>query len=130
MSYGYRLEATYSSGFVLLEDALDQSPWRTSGNVWHAISSRDPERHGKGSLERLRLVPDADDGRPALEVDVAMICRQLGVEPTPVYYRRMSAQMVPPGSVSCSVHVFGYRYTTSDGEERQTLQAVPGKGGR
>lgn len=109
MSYGFHLAALYQSGFLLIEDESDRSPYSPGGNVCHAIMSEEPTKHGHGPLLSLSLVPD--DGGEPLSVDFAQLRVELGVEARPIYFRRMAKRVSPPGPAVCEMHVFGYQFT-------------------
>lgn len=115
MSFGYRLVATYESGFVLAEDDADHSPYRPGRNVWNAIIEGDPTTHGHGRLTAIALVPEQVDGRERYDVDVGAVEAEVGAEVRPIYYRSMhrTVQIDGGGDTGpvCDAHHFGYQYT-------------------
>jgi hypothetical protein len=121
MAHGYVLTATYESGFALIEDEQDHSPYQPGANVFHAILSNGPTEHGHGRLVTLSLIPDPLDGRDRYDID----WRPLWDEtcPRPVYWREMErTQNLETGEdygPICGVHGFGYQYRDSAGRNVQ-----------
>lgn len=113
----YHLEAEYESGFVLVEDAQDHSPYDASRNIFHAILNKRPEKaHGK--LVRLSLVGP--------EHTYNIDWTKLPDNARPIRFKDMEADTV--GGTITDVRTmqirFGYQYNDDNGENVQEITTV------
>jgi len=120
MAYGYVLRAEYASGYVLLEDEQDASPYDPGRNVFHAIVNGRPTEAGHGPLVAFSLI--GEDMR--YDIDWTA----LPDNARPIYYRSMQRTYAVDGSTDtgpvCLAHHFGYQYTDSDGRNVQEVSEI------
>lgn len=122
MSYGYYLAALYESGFRLVEDEDDRSPYSPTGNVCNAIMQDEPTKHGHGRLQNLSLEPSDEALTEGRALSFVLLRALHGDTVRPVYFRKMRQQIEPHGPAECVGHFFGFQFT--DPETGRNVQHV------
>lgn len=113
----YHLEAEYESGFVLIEDERDHSPYDAGRNIFHAILNQRPEQaHGK--LVRLSLV--------GTDHTYSIDWTQVPASGRPIRVKHMEADLTldGPSETRLTKIVFGYQYNDTDGKNVQVVEEI------
>lgn len=121
MPFGWRLEAEYSSGYVLTEDEADHSPYDPGRNVFHAILNGRATAAGHGPLVRFSLI--------GLETRYDVDWTGLPANARPVYFRDMRRAFAIEGGwqpAECVAHHFGVQYTDGEGRSVKEVHEIPG----
>ena len=120
MAYGFYLQATYASGYVLVEDAADRNPFG-DGNTFTAIRTHAATEAGHGDLTSLALVNAATWESHTIDWSTLAGLTDL----RPIYYRKMKrTRNMVTGEDSgpmCNSHHFGYQYNDSAGSNVQII---------
>ena len=128
--FGWFLVAEYESGYRLIEDEDDRSPYDPGKNVCHAIMQCRPQDHGHGRMVRFSLLPTTQRGVEGYTLDWRPLWEKR--DPGPIYYREMSKRLDMLGEVEyptqCVKHVFGFQYLDEAGHNVTVVEEITGDG--
>lgn len=126
MALGYRLEATYESGYVHREMPEDISPYDPTRNTFNDILNGRPTKAGHGRMTQFSLIPEPEDGRKRWDIDWTQLWDL--DDPRPIYFRVVARvwdyDLIPLDEGIALEHRIGYQYRENGRNVQEVIKIV------